>query len=246
VTADAPGWRYDPVRRRYVPAVDGVLPPDPPPYEVPSGTPYPDWPRCPWPTGCTIGVKASGLCSPHAELVAAYGHEPAPDPASTADRPNRPCTACGARVRVHGLLAGMEQAAAQVWLEDHPDEVHRPNAVAEHSQRQVERVRSGVKVRADARQTSRDAAARALPGAATHAGRVLRCIVAAGVDGITDEQVSDRIGMSLNTVRPRRLEMVERGLVMDSGDTTVTASGASAILWLATLAGVTATEGTDA
>lgn len=46
--------------------------------------------------------------------------------------------------------------------------------------------------------------------------------------------------MPLNTVRPRRLELVEQVYVMDSGDTAATASGAQAVLWLATLEAVQA------
>ena len=246
MTEDAPGWTYDRRARRYVPADPDVLPPAPPPYEVPPGTPYPDWPRCDWPTGCTIGVKAGGACSPHRELAVAHGHEAQPDPAALGETRHRPCLVCGQRGLMHGLLRGLEVAAALVWLEDHPeatgDRTPAPMGVA--LQREVQRA-TGVKVRRDARQTSRDAAARALPGAETQAGRVLRCIVGAGVDGITDEQVSERLGLPLNTVRPRRLELVERELVLDSGDTTSTATGAQAILWLATLAGITAAERTD-
>lgn len=246
--ADAPGWRYDNLRRRYLPAVEGVLPPNPPPYTVPPGTPYPDWPRCGWPSGCTIGVKDTGqprLCSPHQELVLAYGHDATPDEHSSAQHRWRPCTTCGARVMVHGMLHGLEEAAALAWLEDHPLTPAEPDPVGEHARQQAERVTAGVKVRADARQTSRDAAARALPGAGTQAGRVLRCIVDAGLQGVTDEQISDRLGMPLNTVRPRRLELIERELALDSGDTAPTASGAQATVWLATLAGVAAAERTD-
>ena len=47
----------------------------------------------------------------------------------------------------------------------------------------------------------------------------------------TDEALSERLAMSPNTCRPRRVELVDRGLVEDSGERAKTASGRSAVVW---------------
>jgi predicted ArsR family transcriptional regulator len=47
----------------------------------------------------------------------------------------------------------------------------------------------------------------------------------------TDEALSERLTMSPNTCRPRRVELVDRGLVVDSGRREKTASGRSAVVW---------------
>ena len=73
------------------------------------------------------------------------------------------------------------------------------------------------------------------------AGRVLRALVAAAEDGATTRGLADRTGLPLAVVRDRVPDLVRRGLVIDSGDTTVTAEP----LWLATLDGIAATERTD-
>ena len=49
--------------------------------------------------------------------------------------------------------------------------------------------------------------------------------------GITDEAIADALCMSLNSVRPRRLELLEAGWVKDSGRTRKTRSGSDAIVW---------------
>lgn len=48
----------------------------------------------------------------------------------------------------------------------------------------------------------------------------------------TDEQLSERLAMSPNTCRPRRVELVSYGLVEDSGRREKTASGRSAVVWI--------------
>jgi hypothetical protein len=49
--------------------------------------------------------------------------------------------------------------------------------------------------------------------------------------GGTDEELQDALGMNPNTQRPRRIELVERGLVRDSGRTRKTKSGRRATVW---------------
>ncbi len=53
------------------------------------------------------------------------------------------------------------------------------------------------------------------------------------VGGCTDEEGMNMIGMSGNTYRPRRVELVRYGLVMDSGQRRPTASGEQAVVWVA-------------
>lgn len=237
-------WRYDKLARKWTTKPEVVKPKTAPPARVPTGTAYTDWPRCAWPAGCTIGVRDGGLCSAHQDLVLAYGHDPRPDPASKAATAWRPCLTCGARTTWHRRLEDVEEAAAVVWLEDHPDYQLTPSAPSE----EVLAVTAGAldapgaKLRNDARPTSRAAAVKVAPGAGTQRGRVLRCIVAAGAEGATDDQVRDRLGLELNTIRPRRLELVEAGYVIDSGDTRMTPSGNPAVVWLATLDGALAVE----
>ena len=49
----------------------------------------------------------------------------------------------------------------------------------------------------------------------------------------TDEAQQDGTGMNPSTQRPRRVELVEMGLVVDSGLRGTTRSGRSAVLWRA-------------
>lgn len=76
--------------------------------------------------------------------------------------------------------------------------------------------------------TSR-AAATALPNADTLRSAVLDAIKAHG--GLTDEEVQDTLVMQGSTQRPRRIELVAAGLVVDSGRTRATRSGRQAVVW---------------
>lgn len=84
--------------------------------------------------------------------------------------------------------------------------------------------------------TSRQAAidASTITGAARTAvyDYVQRC----GHQGATDEEVQRGLGMNPSTQRPRRVELVEAGLVVDSGARRETASGREAVVWVATAA----------
>lgn len=50
-------------------------------------------------------------------------------------------------------------------------------------------------------------------------------------NGLTDEQIQANLGISGNTSRPRRGELVKLGLVRDSGRRGKTSSGRNAIIW---------------
>ena len=71
--------------------------------------------------------------------------------------------------------------------------------------------------------------------------RVLRAAIDTSVDGSTTRKLAERTGLPLAVVRDRVRGLVTSGLLIDSGDTTVTAEP----LWLATLAGITESERTS-
>jgi transcription initiation factor IIE alpha subunit len=81
-------------------------------------------------------------------------------------------------------------------------------------------------------ETSRLASAKIAPTAHTLRQAVLRCLVSAGLDGLTDEEMQDRIPMQPSTQRPRRVELVRSGHVIDSGRKRETRSGRSAVVWV--------------
>lgn len=89
--------------------------------------------------------------------------------------------------------------------------------------------------RADARPTSIAAARRALGGSGAARARVLAAIAA---EPRTDEQLQNALGIPANTQRPRRVECEDEGWVEDSGERRLTASGADAIVWRVTPAGL--------
>lgn len=239
-------WRYDKLARKWTTQPEVVKPKTQPPRLVPTGTAYTDWPRCAWPAGCTLGVRDGGLCSSHQDLVLAYGHAFVPDPAHQAAVGWRRCKVCTAREPWHNRLTDVEAAAAEVWLEDRPDYALTPSEPSEQvlamALQQDPLAQPHTYVQNGAKPTAVAAAAKAKPGSGTQRGRVLRCVVDAGEEGVTDDQVRDRLGLELNTVRPRRLELVEAGYVIDSGDTRMTSSGNPAVVWLATLDGALAVE----
>ena len=71
--------------------------------------------------------------------------------------------------------------------------------------------------------TRRAAKAAAKPTAGTLRARVFEAIFGAKL-GMTDEEVQDLLGMSANTQRPRRRELVQAGAIVASG------SGSTAML----------------
>ena len=79
-------------------------------------------------------------------------------------------------------------------------------------------------------QTSHDAYDEIKPDVPTLRQRVFAFIVRHG--GATDEEMQNTLGMRANTQRPRRRELVQQGMVRDSGKTRKTQSGREAIVWV--------------
>jgi len=65
---------------------------------------------------------------------------------------------------------------------------------------------------------------------------VFAFIESGGESGATDEEIQDGLEMGANTQRPRRVELVEAGRVVDSGATRLTASKRDAVVWLSVAA----------
>ena len=80
--------------------------------------------------------------------------------------------------------------------------------------------------------TSLDAAEEIQASVETLRAAVL-AYIRARPDGATDQEIEYALGMSGNTVRPRRGELQARGLIEDSGTTRLTKSGRKAIVWRA-------------
>jgi hypothetical protein len=83
------------------------------------------------------------------------------------------------------------------------------------------------------RDTQVAAAAAVLPRTGTQRARVLEAIKGAGPAGMTDQEVAVRLAMAENSVRPRRLELADAGLIEDSGERRETSGGNPAIVWIA-------------
>lgn len=64
---------------------------------------------------------------------------------------------------------------------------------------------------------------------ATQRSRILELLAAAGP--LTDEQIGERLGLSLNAVRPRRVKLVEDGLVVAVDENGRTRAGRAATRW---------------
>jgi hypothetical protein len=77
--------------------------------------------------------------------------------------------------------------------------------------------------------TSEAAAESMKPDAATLRERVFAFIREHG--GATDEEAQRGLKMNPSTQRPRRVELVERGLVRDGGKKRRTSSGRWAVVW---------------
>lgn len=54
-----------------------------------------------------------------------------------------------------------------------------------------------------------------------------------GTAGCTDEEGGLALAINPSTYRPRRIELVERGAVIDSSTTRRTSSGRQAVVWIA-------------
>ena len=76
--------------------------------------------------------------------------------------------------------------------------------------------------------TSEEAARSVRPHRERMADTVLAAI---SLRAMTDEELVEMTGLSPSTVRPRRVELVEAGLVRDSGERRPTRSGRKAVVW---------------
>lgn len=91
--------------------------------------------------------------------------------------------------------------------------------------------------------TSREAAISMHRPAAQLRERVRAFIAGRGDSGATDEEIAASLQLNPSTARPRRCELVEAGLVVDSGITRATHSGRQATVWRAAAAGVGRVDG---
>jgi hypothetical protein len=66
--------------------------------------------------------------------------------------------------------------------------------------------------------------------------RVYTALLAAGADGMTDEELTDRLKMRGSTARTRRSELTILGHVLDSGRTRALVSGRQGVVWITALA----------
>lgn len=80
--------------------------------------------------------------------------------------------------------------------------------------------------------TSRAAAASVEPRRGRLQAVVLATLVGSAMTGLTDEQGIRITGLSPSTYRPRRIELVEAGRVVDSGKRRRTVSGRWAVVWI--------------
>lgn len=81
--------------------------------------------------------------------------------------------------------------------------------------------------------TSKAAAAEIETKARTLRGTVYSFLKISNLYGATDEELQIALGMNPSTERPRRIELVELGLVRDSGRKRNTKSGRKAVVWVA-------------
>jgi len=81
--------------------------------------------------------------------------------------------------------------------------------------------------------TSKDAAERIKPSVHSLRAQVLIYLERRGPDGATDIEMQQALAMDGNTQRPRRIELVADGSVVDSGRTRRTDSGRQATVWVA-------------
>jgi transcription initiation factor IIE alpha subunit len=79
--------------------------------------------------------------------------------------------------------------------------------------------------------TSFAAANKALPRSGTQRRAVYDAIANAR-RGLTDDEIVSLLGLSPNSVRPRRVELVGSGLVVDSGRTRENDLGNQCIIWV--------------
>ncbi len=82
--------------------------------------------------------------------------------------------------------------------------------------------------------TSREAAELAVPLSGKYRLKVLLHLQSRGEEGSTDEEMQLALEMNPSTQRPRRGELVTKGLVRDSGVRRKTRTGRAAVVWVVT------------
>lgn len=70
------------------------------------------------------------------------------------------------------------------------------------------------------------------PRTGTLEALVLAHVIACGAHGATDEEIADALCTTGSTERPRRVRLVQRGLLVDSTYRRVTRSGRFAVVWM--------------
>lgn len=88
-------------------------------------------------------------------------------------------------------------------------------------------------LRNDAPDTSIAAAKKVLGRTGSQRRRVYNYILSNGIDGATDQQIQDALSISESSERPRRKELLEAGLIIDSGERRPTRSGNASKVWIA-------------
>jgi hypothetical protein len=78
--------------------------------------------------------------------------------------------------------------------------------------------------------TSAQAADSLTPATLNNMQRRVLELLAVWPQGLTDEEMQQRLGMNPSTQRPRRIELMRRRLVVEAG-TRRTASGRMAVVW---------------
>lgn len=81
-------------------------------------------------------------------------------------------------------------------------------------------------------ETSRAAAEAIKPGLNALQQKVLNIIRLEPSWGATDEEIQMMANMNPSTQRPRRIELMNKGLIRDSGKTRATKSGRRAVVWV--------------
>lgn len=82
--------------------------------------------------------------------------------------------------------------------------------------------------------TSLAAADAIRPHAGTKRYAVLNFLLHCGTSGATDEEQQHCLQMNASTQRPRRIELVQAGLVTKSSQRRRTSSGRHAVVWVVT------------
>jgi len=80
--------------------------------------------------------------------------------------------------------------------------------------------------------TSRQASRRIVPTQGSLKAAVHNYIESCGTHGCTDDEVQIELDMNPSTQRPRRVELVRDGMVIDSGRQRKTRSGRNATVWV--------------